>query len=1248
MSKHPSFERDKNLYRRNNVPFYIFVPDFRKNSGGIRALHSLCHALNELGEEAYIANASLRPSTLRAPGLTQEIMLDHYKGGAMPVAVYPEIIQGNPLNLPTVVRWLLNKPGVLNEGVSIQENDIVFFHDTWCLPTGITGTPLLLPTTEWDLFNNENNPDDLQRAGVCFYAAKYLHAGFSILDEHANAEATSLGHELNVSRSEMAALLRKAKLLVCYEPSAIITEALACGCPVALVRSEYWKLNSGDPHLGIAGAYVLGEAGGYERAKAALKDAPLGKDMRAALDLVGQFIKEVYARKAQAISKSALASQPPESIEAFWRLPTEVRPDFLDEFQRHLNPEPAKSPSNYSLFIERKTLQEIDGQLLAERMMRWKTRPLFNLVLEVHDGEQNLLADTLDSLPLQWYSSWHLTIVADFPAFSPELAEVPEITWLPCAPGDHMATLRKALPSLPGDWLCLLEPGCTLEPHALAYVGDTLNHSPKSRLIYCDEDQLSSDGEFENPRFRPDFNLEMLRSTYYIGTGLFIRRKAFEQLGGLVHPGISGLYDLALKASEQFPENSIVHLSEVLIHTPHIGLRPIDTAVELSVVESHLQRLNIPARVQVGLLAGTQSICYLPQTSPLVSIVIPTRNQSGYLSACIESLLKETRYPSFELILVNHQTTDPDALAYLESLTDRPELEGRIQITSNDGAFNYAALCNQGAALARGDMILFLDNDTEFVEPDWLDHLVGYLLQNNVVGVAPRLSSPEGSFPTLNQPPLILGMGNLAAPIAEEGSKLLSPGYFGNLQIAQEVSALSGSCVLIRADIFRKFKGFNEKKTPIHHPVLELCLRLRKKHHKLVWTPWVQVLHRHKVSWKKLLSSDDYLQVELSRHFIGEKNFLLEQYMPQLANDPYYHRHLSLQSPYVIEPNAVIDWDTRFHNRLRILGAPLTSGSGEYRMLAPFRALQKAGMAQSCQVVPVKRLVQRVLNPIELARAAPDTYMLQQAIDDLQITQMRKYRKLNPEVFVVYGTDDIIGNLPEKHYLYNFQIREGKARLREALGLVDRVIASTEPLADFCKGMCEDIVVIPNYLEKERWENVTSVRRAGQKPRVGWAGAQQHLGDLELIREVVEATHHEVEWVFMGMCPPFLKTFVHEEHPFVAFKDYPEKLASLNLDLAIAPLEQVLFNEGKSNLRLLEYGIMGWPVVCTDIYPYQTNHAPVKRVPNLAHAWIEAIRERIHDLDATAREGDKLREWVRTHYFLEDHLEKWLTALTPR
>ena len=242
--------------------------------------------------------------------------------------------------------------------------------------------------------------------------------------------------------------------------------------------------------------------------------------------------------------------------------------------------------------------------------------------------------------------------------------------------------------------------------------------------------------------------------------------------------------------------------------------------------------------------------------------------------------------------------------------------------------------------------------------------------------------------------------------------------------------------------------------------------------------------------------------------------------------------------------------------------------------------------------------------------------MLQQAIDDIQINQLRRYRKYLPDIYIAYSVDDVLGNLPRKHYLYNFQAREGKSRMREGLSMCNRLIASTEPIADYCRDMIKDIVVVPNRLDGNHWLHQRARRGQGKRPRVGWAGAQQHLGDLEMIQEVVEALHKEVEWVFMGMCPAALKPFVSEEHPFVPWAAYPEKLASLDLDLAIAPLEQHFFNEGKSNLRLLEYGAMAWPVVCTNIFPFQTNNAPVKRVDNTVRAWTEAIRERIYDLDA--------------------------------
>lgn len=224
-------------------------------------------------------------------------------------------------------------------------------------------------------------------------------------------------------------------------------------------------------------------------------------------------------------------------------------------------------------------------------------------------------------------------------------------------------------------------------------------------------------------------------------------------------------------------------------------------------------------------------------------------------------------------------------------------------------------------------------------------------------------------------------------------------------------------------------------------------------------------------------------------------------------------------------------------------------------------------------------------------------------------------------------------------------MRDMKYRHRLALAQCDRLTVSTEPLADACRRWISDIRVVPNRLEKARWGHLHNQRRAGPKPRVGWAGAQQHHGDLAFIAEVVKQTHNEIDWIFFGMCLEELQPYVREVHDWVHLNDYPTKLATLNLDLAVAPLELHPFNEAKSNLRILEHGILGRPMICTEIYPYR--NAPVCTVANNTQAWLEAIRARVNDLDAAEKEGDALRAWVLKHYMLDDHTEEWLNALQP-
>lgn len=210
---------------------------------------------------------------------------------------------------------------------------------------------------------------------------------------------------------------------------------------------------------------------------------------------------------------------------------------------------------------------------------------------------------------------------------------------------------------------------------------------------------------------------------------------------------------------------------------------------------------------------------------------------------------------------------------------------------------------------------------------------------------------------------------------------------------------------------------------------------------------------------------------------------------------------------------------------------------------------------------------------------------------------------------------------------------------------MDRFVVSTEALAEALSGFHHDIVVVNNRLDMGWWgELPVSARRTSNKPRVGWAGGAGHTGDLEMIVDVIKALADEVDWVFMGMCPDKLRPYVREFHPGVRIDLYPAALARLNLDLAVAPLEDNLFNTCKSNLRLLEYGMCGYAVVCSDSVTYRGN-LPVTRVRNRFRDWVDAIRMHVHDLDATERAGDALRDRVRKDWMLDEiGREQWRRA----
>ncbi|WP_312996729.1 glycosyltransferase [Pseudomonas sp.] len=874
----------------------------------------------------------------------------------------------------------------------------------------------------------------------------------------------------------------------------------------------------------------------------------------------------------------------------------------------------------YAEWLECRSLSEGQQRLLPKRIEQWPCQPRIMPVVFCHEDDELALRATLDSLTAQSYVASRILLLGPAGSTSPAVAGV-EYQVLR---DDGFGQINTLLANdAQADWILLLQAGDRLHPHALVIMAERMALRTDMLCLYSDEGTHDGRGP-SMPIFKPDFNLDLMRSLPYVGRQLAFKCEALSSIGGFDEQYAElASHDVLWRLVETHGLQVVEHIPEVLVQSQYSyadWMRdPAIQAQAAPVVRAHLQRLGVLAQVDSTPDSVTTRVRYQHPQSASVSILIPVCADLLTLRRCVESLFEHTRYGAYEVLLIANGDESAEVQGWLKAMEG---LGGdQLRVVGVQSRTRAESL-NQASEQARGDYLLLLDAQCALFDAQWLDELMLQAQRPEVGVVGPKLFGRDG---TVAAGALVLGLRGLAGnPFVG----CVDSSYLDRLNVVQNWSALSLNCLMVRRTLFRELQGLDTDSLRQSWLDADLCLRVHELGYLVVWTPFSKVARLGMASAASAIDQE------------ADQQAFYQRWLPKVACDPNYNRNLSLtQGSFNLEPGLRTGWDPFIDRAMpSVLALPFNaSGVGHYRVIQPFSELERAGWIQG-------RLSYSMPKPVEAEREKPDVIIIQLRYANESSKEIARLKQFS-NARRIFEIDDYIIDPPKKNDHVRNWPADTAQKLSQAIGLCDRLVVSTEPLADALSHMHQDIRVVPNMLAASLWAGLTSERQTSIKPRVGWAGGTSHRGDLELMLDVVKCLADEVDWVFFGMCPDILRPYVKEFHRGVPLAQYPQKLASLNLDLALAPLEQNLFNDCKSNLRLLEYGVCGFPVICTDTRAY-AGYLPCTRVrENSTEQWLEAIRMHLSDPQASYRQGDALREVVLRDYLLTPrHLQHWANA----
>ncbi|BBT39276.1 Glycosyl transferases group 1 [Pseudomonas guariconensis] len=852
-------------------------------------------------------------------------------------------------------------------------------------------------------------------------------------------------------------------------------------------------------------------------------------------------------------------------------------------------------------WLAHRTPTAVQTQLIEQHTQE-VTVPVLGIVILDACGDTLKLQRTLDSMAAQTSSAVSvrpmiLTVATELPeghkAFV--LDEV-----------DPVSSINQAVLTAECDAFMVVRSGETFTSSGLMSAALLIAEKPSWRALYADEGMRFADGRLDL-LLRPDMNLDLLLSFPSSMTSHWLfNRDIWQQQGGFVsqYPDAFEL-EFILRLIELAGYEGLIHQSEAWLIGNALVMQ--DSVQHRQVIERHLHKRGFDGAAVASRWPGLYEVDYAHAGSATVSILIPVDGELAYAQRCVESLLGNTSHKEFELVLLDRGNEDPSVISWLTGIEQLAASFLRILRCPADTSIE--AMYNQAADQTLSEFLVFMDPRIGVAGSDWLQQLLNHGRRPEVGCVAPKLVDSEGR---ISHAGLLLGQAEVVTNHFK-GVPMTDAGYAHRLRVDQSYTALAGECLMLRRELFVAAGGFDEQMRPWSS--VDLCLKLHQAGYLNVWTPRVQLL---------------ISRIETPPASVEQEDRLYERWLPALARDPASNANLLASSGGVFSyVDNALSW--RPLASIKALPRVLVQldkagGNTGDRIKDPLEALNELGQIQGT-------LSSRLLSVTELERFEPDAIVLARTLGLEHLDALRRMKAFS-RAFKVCDLDVYLPDLSASAPFKKKAPGDILAAMRHGLAYMDRLLVPTTFMAQVFEGFNADVRVLENRLAPTRWGALQGLRRQDGKPRIGWVGAVSDVSDLEMIAEVIKSLANEVHWVMLGACPVLLRPYIHEFHQAVGIEQYPAKLASLNLDLGVAPLEDNFFNRCKSNLRLLEFGACGVPVICSDVEAYR-GQLPVRRVDNRPEAWVDAIRAHIDDLNAAAALGDFLQGSIRRDWLLD-------------